>query len=219
MGGFLGIGGSSAQTDRGNQLAATQGDWSIFNYGLPTGQAAQTSGTGTLDKSLSTLDTAKGTLNAPANYFQSLLGGGRTQAAQMSAPAVNATLAGSDAQKQQQNNFGTGRTGGMTAASANRDTATGSSIDNIINTTLQTGRDKGAAGLTQVAGAQANIGTAEGGIGGEQLANALSLLGLSSGAVNSILSNATGSKQNDPNVGLSIGKGIGELFMAAVLGA
>jgi hypothetical protein len=180
MGGEFGIGGNSAKTDRGNQLAATQGDWNIFNASLPTGEAQQATGTTTLQGANSALGPAQ-------NYYQNLLTAGRTQTAAQSAPAINSVLASTDATRNSAGTFGTSRTGGT--ASLNRTAGTGeqSQVDNIINQNLQTGKQQGASGLTQVAGQKASIG-------GTELQNAMAQLGLSSSAVNDILSNATTSR-------------------------
>ena len=198
----MGIGGSSAKTDRGNQLAATQGQWNIFNYGLPQGQAGQA--TGQAD-----LSAAKGTLQAPENYFRSLLTAGRTETAATSAPAVNTALAQSDAARRTEATMGTGRGGGTAAANREASTTTGAGIDQIINQNMVGGRAAGASGLQQIAGEKASIG-------GVELSNALSLLGLGKGAIDSILSNATQSKQNDPNVGNAIGQAAATLFMSSL---
>lgn len=181
MSGITGLfGGSSAKTDRGNQLAATQGDWNIFNYGLPAGQQGQA--TGQAD-----LGAAKATLGPVSKYWTDLLTAGRTRTAQNSAPAVNQVLANETATRNAEGTFGTSRTGGSVAANREASTTAGSKIDDIINSTLNTGKAQGAQGLTSVAGAET-------GIAGTELNNALSLLGLSSDAVNSILGNATQSR-------------------------
>jgi hypothetical protein len=205
MGGFLGIGGSSAKTDRGNQLAATSGDWSLFNYGLGQGQAGQA--TGQTD-----LSTALSTLGAPQQYFQNLLTAGRTQTQENAAPAIDQVLANATATRNAEGTFGTSRTGGTVAANRNASANTQSQIDQIINTNLQTGRAQGAQGLEAVSGAQASIG-------GTELQNSLAALGLSEQAVNQILGNATQSKQNDPNVGNAIGSAVGQLYLNAIMGA
>ena len=181
MGGFLGIGGSSANTDRGNQLAATQGEWNIFNYGLPTGQAQQSTGTGVLN-------TATQSAGQAQDYYSKLLTAGRTDTATRSAPAINAQLAGADAQRTQNSQFGTGRSGGTASANANAGAATTAAVDNTINTNLVSGQQQGAQGLNAIANTQA-------GIGSDFLANAMQLLGLGSQADTSILNNATNSRQ------------------------
>ncbi len=195
MGGFLGIGGSSAKTDRGNQLAATQGEWNIFNYGMPTGQAQQATGSNVLGSSLQPVNEAQ-------DYFSNLLKAGRTDTAMRSAPAVNAALAGGDAQRMQNAEFGTGRSGGTAAANANAGAATTGNIDNIINTNLVQGQAQGAAGLNQA-------GALKAGIGSDFLANALQLLGLGAHANDQILSNATQSRPISYQIGQQTAGGIG----------
>ena len=205
MGGFAGLGGSSSKTDRGNQLAATSGQWDIFGYGLGSGQQGQA--TGTTD-----LNTAKTTLGGAQQYFTDLLKGGRTATAQNSAPAVDQALANETATRNAEGTFGTSRTGGTVAANREASTTAQSGIDNIINQNLNTGKAAGAAGLQAVASEQANIGTSE-------MSNALQLLGLSESSVNSILNNSTQSKQNDPNIGQTLGNAVGQLYLNAIMGA
>jgi hypothetical protein len=204
MGGFLGIGGSSANTDRATQLAGQQGLWSVFNYGLPTGQAQQAAGQGSLAQASSSLGPAQ-------QYFQGLLQPGRTQAQLNAAPAINSTLDSADAARKQSANFGTSRSGGTAAINREAGVSTQSTIDNLINSNLIGGQQAGAQGLLGVSGAQA-------GIGATQLSNAANLLGLGTNAITSLTNNATQSKQNDPNVGLSIGSAIGQLFLNAAMG-
>ncbi len=182
MGGFAGIGGSSAKTDRNTQLSAQQGLWSVFNWALPTGQQQQSAGTGTLANASSSAGTA-------SQYFQNLLSPGRTQATLNAAPAVNASLDASDAARKQAGAFGTGRGGGTAAANANAGAGTRSTIDNIINSNITGGQQAGAQGELGVAGAQTAIG-------GAQLSNAQSLLGLGTSADTNILNNATTSRVN-----------------------
>ena len=196
------LGGGSAKTDRGNQLAATQADWNIFGYGLPTGEAMQTAGTNTLQSSLSTL-------TAPENYYKSLLTAGRTDTASRAAPAIQAQTAQEDARRREQASTGTNRSGGAAAVNAEAGVASEGNIDNIINSTLQTGRTEGAQGLTKIAGAKAAIGNI-------QLTNALQQLGLSSNAVNNILSNATESRGQSFEMQSQEGAAIGSLILAGL---
>lgn len=169
MGGFLGIGNSSAKTDRANQLSATQGQWNVFNQGMAMGTASENAGTGTLSQASSTL--------APAQqYYQNLMTAGRTQTAANAAPAVNATLAGADATRNAEGTFGTGRSGGTVAANRTAATGTQGNIDNIINQNLVSGKATGAQGLQGVAGQQTAIGSTE-------LQNAMQAMGLSSSAI------------------------------------
>lgn len=218
MGGLFGLGGSSSGTDRGNQLAATQGQWNLFNFGLPAGKTGVDTGQETLDNSLHTTADSLKTISPATNYWQSLLSGGRQQTMQNSAPAIDATLAGADAQKAQANNFGTGRTGGLTAANANRDATTGATIDNIVNSNLIGGKEAGAKGLDSTAGIQQGAAGLQAGVGNAELSKALSLLGLSQGSINAILQNSTQSRTIDPNIGLAIGKAVGGLYLKALTG-
>jgi hypothetical protein len=190
MGGFLGIGGSSANTDRGNQLAATQGLWNVFNWALPQGQQAQATGSNTLSQA----QTA----------FQNMINPGRAQATLNAAPAVDAALDSSDAARRQAGQLGTSRSGGTAAANANAGATTQGNIDQIINSNLVGGQATGAQGLA--------------GIGGEQLGNASNLLGLGTNADTSILNNATTSRQGSNQINQQSAASIGGL-VGLLLGA
>ena len=208
MGGFLGIGGSSATTDRGNQLAATQGEWNIFNYGLPQGQAGQVAGNADLASARQSmasattdLGTALQTLQGPTDYWKSLLTAGRTQTAQNAAPAIQSVTDAAAANKNAESTLGTGRSGGTVAANREAGSGAQSQIDKIINENLLAGKTAGAEGLTQVSqlqgalgGQQGQIGTEQAGIGRTELGNALQLLGLSQSSITDILNNATQSR-------------------------
>jgi hypothetical protein len=188
MGGFLGIGGSSAKTDRGNQLAATQGEWNLFSYGLPTGQQQQ--------------KTGQGNLGQASDYFSKQRTAGRTDTAASAAPAINAQLAQSDAQKRQQSTTGTGRTGGTAELNREQGATDQSNIDNIINSTLQTNKKEGAAGLVQT--------------GGLDLSNAIANLGISSSSIGDILGNATSSRGQSFDIAQQEGSAIGGLILAGL---
>ena len=203
MGGFLGIGGSSAKTDRNSQLASQGNLNSVFNWALPQGQAATQQG-------MSTLTGAAQTLGPAQNYYQNLLTAGRTQTAANAAPAINATLAQADAARTQAGAFGTGRTGGATSAQAEAGSQTRASIDNTINQSMVQGRAAGAAGLQGVAGAQA-------GIGQDMLSTASSLLGLGTQAEESVMGNATGSRNTSNDINQQTQSQWGEVI-AGLLG-
>lgn len=180
MGGFLGIGGSSAKTDRATQLAAQQGNWNIFNWALPQGEAGQTSG-------LKALEASEAPLSQAQQYFSSLLSGGRQQTAQNAAPAIDAALGQETLTRDQAEAFGTSRVGGTAALNREASQNTQSTIDQIINQNLVAGQAAGAAGLEQVSAQQESIANS-------QLANSLSLLGLSQSSINAIMTNATESR-------------------------
>lgn len=207
MGGFLGVGGSSAKTDRGNQLAATSGEWNLFNYGMGAGQEGQ-------KKGQSDLNTALGTLGGPTDYWKSILAPGRAQATTNAAPATNAVLDQADAARRQEGELGTSRTGGTAAINRESGATATKSIDDIINQSMMGGRDSAAKGLMGVAGQQA-------GIGSQELYNSLSQLGLSHSAISDILGNATASRPvsqaiHDKSVedyGQAIGTVLTKLFL------
>lgn len=203
MGGFLGIGHSSEKTDRGAQLGARQGLWNVFNYALPQGQQTQAQGQ-------QTLNTAQRTLQPAQSYWERLLQGGRGDVAQLSAPAVSAAQAQSDAAARQAATMGTSRTGGSAAIQAEAPQQTQQNIDQIINENLVGGRKAGAEGLEKVSSQQAQIGDV-------QLANSLRLLGLSDDAVNQILTNATTSRQISQNINSQMFQEGGQLA-GAILG-
>lgn len=192
--------GSSAKTDRGNQLAATQGEWNLFNYGLPAGQAGEKIGT-------EDLGVAKSRLNEVGDYFKSLMRPGRTDATLRAAPATNSVQTGSDAVKQAEGTFGTDRTGGTVAANREESSATRSKIDDIITSTLLSDRAQGAEGTMRVASGEA-------GIAGQELSNALSLLGLSKSSIDSILNNATQSRELSYKINQDQAQGYGQALGA-----
>jgi hypothetical protein len=118
VGGFLGIGGSSAKTDRAFQLDAMTKLKNVFNYALP--QAESTTAAGTSD------------LGAASGYWQKLLSGNRATLNQAVAPETNAVRSGADARKRQLASSGTARGGGTSATSQQIDTDTMAKVDNLL---------------------------------------------------------------------------------------
>jgi hypothetical protein len=182
------LGGGSASTDRGNQLAAVQGNWNLFGYGLPLGQSQEATG--------------QANLGSATDYFKSLLNPGRQQVAQRSAPGINAADAATTEQRNAEGAFGTQRVGGTVAANREASTTNQSNIDNIINTNLVQGQAEGAKGLTQ--------------IGGIDLSNAMAALGLSQDSINEILTSSLQSRGVDFQQQQATGAGIGQLIMAGL---
>lgn len=168
MGGFLGIGGTSAKTDRDTQSTAQNSLWgNVFNWAMPVAKSEQQSG-----------DTHKG---EAADYFTNLLRAGRTDTTIAAAPALNSNLDALDAFKRGEAATGTGRTGGT--AELNRmagETVAGKNAD-IVNKTMVDNRKTAAVGLAD--------------IGSTELRDALGALGLSSDAMKTILMNATQSRE------------------------
>lgn len=204
MGGYLGLGHSSAKTDRGNQLAATQGQWNMFSQGL--GYGNENEATGKAD-----LTTAKSTLGQSSDYWSKLLTAGRTDTAERAAPAVNQVLANETATRNAEGTFGTDRTGGTVAANREAGVKSQSKIDDIINTNLMQGKEEGARGLLGSAQAEAGIGSTE-------LSHALAQFGLSERAISDILSNSTQSREISNKINLQTqeqwGQMIGKILLA-----
>lgn len=132
----MGIGHSSAKTDRANFLHGIQDIQNIFNYALPTGEAGYAEGAGNL--------------RTAGDYYKKILSGNRSAALQAVAPEATSVRRASDASKRQLATSGTARGGGVAATNQQRETDTMSQINNA----LFGARPEAAKGLTQVAGAQ-----------------------------------------------------------------
>lgn len=196
MGGFLGIGGNSANTDRGNQLADEQGILKQLAFTQPTGQAATTAGLGTLGQ-------AKNALSAPAAYWQGLLQPGRTAAATNAAPATNAVQQQTDAVRQQEAAQGTGRGGGTASQNREASSTANKATDDIINQNMMGGRASAASGLAGAAGTEANIGGAQAGVGEN-------LLGGSQAGLVDLLNNSTQSRALSQQINQQTAAGYGQ---------
>jgi len=148
------LGGSSEKTDRGNFLKGIGDMSNVYNWALPFGQSQARTGQAT---------TAAGTQNLgqAGSYFGKLASGDRATALQATAPASNAALAQSDAEKRQLGEMGTARGGGAVGVNQQRDTDLMSKIDNM----LFGARTAGATGEAQVGQAQAGVGLGETGQG------------------------------------------------------
>lgn len=183
MGGFLGIGGSGANTDRGNILSGIQSQWGVFNQGMGLENQLNTSGQNFQKQ-------GQGNLNSAADYWNNLLTAGRTQTAQNSAPAVNAAVEGANAQRTAGAQFGSGRSGGSAANNATAATGTQSNIDNIINENLVGGRQAGAKGLQSIGGEELAAGTSA-------IGQAENALGIAGSAGSNVASIAAGQYETD----------------------
>lgn len=175
MGGLLGslfstgsLGGSSAKTDRGNFLGGMQDLKNVFNWALPFGQQQARTGQATTATGVSDLGNAGG-------YFRKLASGDRPTALEAVAPASNAALAQSDAQKRELGEMGTARGGGAIGVNQQRDTDLMAKIDNM----LFGARTAGAEG-------EAGVGQAEAGVGLGQTGQGLEGAGLATGAASDL---------------------------------
>lgn len=130
MSGFMGFGQSGGEKD------STAGINSVFNYALPAAKAQAASG--------------NSNLNSADAYFQKLLTGGRTQAEQNAAPAVNAQQQQADTIRKQEAEQGTNRGGGTAGANREASSNEETNIDNIINQNLVGGRQAAAAGEASI---------------------------------------------------------------------
>ena len=204
MGGFMGIGGSSAQTDR-NQTLGDYGKLnSVFSQGMAIGNQQETAGQGMVQNAQSTLAPAE-------DYYRNLLTAGRTQTAAEAAPAVQGALAQSDAAKREAATMGTSRSGGTAAANAEAGSKTGATIDSIINENLMGGKKVGAEGLTGVAKDKAVMGNMT-------LANAMQALGLGAGASEDTLAASIGSRKLSDQIGQEAGAAYGQLAGMLLMG-
>ena len=141
MGGFLGIGGSSAKTDRSNVLTGFSDLKNVFNTALPAAQGNLSAGAS---------DTG-----AASGFWKNILGGNRTAVAQAAAPTTNAALAAGDASKRQAGTMGTARGGGTASINANASASTQKGIDDALF-----GARTGAAGeLAQTGAGETAAGT------------------------------------------------------------
>ncbi len=154
MGGFLGIGGAASKTDRSNQLTSYSDLKNVFNWSMPTAQAATSAG-------VAQLGQAGESAGQAGNYFQKLMSGNRAAVAGAAAPAVDAVQQQSDAGKRQLEASGTARGGGVAGVQQQGKDAAMSKIQN-----LRFGAQKeGAVGTLEAAKTEGGVGAAEGSIG------------------------------------------------------
>lgn len=177
MGGFLGIGGSSAKTDRGNVLTGFSNLKNLFNWGLPFASKTATAGTGTTEAGLSDL-------NKSGDWYKQLLSGSRAAVNQAVAPETSAVLSQSDADKRQLANMGTARGGGVAATNQQRKADTMAKVDQMIFGV----RPNAASGV-------ADVGSREASVGQQQIMNANQTAGISEYAANDLTRNATQSRE------------------------
>lgn len=147
---FSNVGGSSAKTDRSNQLTAFSNLKNTFNWALPFGQQQGRTGTATTATGVQDLGNAGG-------YFKKLASGDRSTALSAVAPASNAALAQSDAEKRQLADTGTARGGGAIGVNQQRDSDLMAKIDNM----LFGARTAGATGEAKVGEAESGVGLGE----------------------------------------------------------
>jgi hypothetical protein len=147
-------GGSSAKTDRSNELTSYSDLKNIFNFGLPFGQDAATQGQ-------AGYKAGQGDLGTAAGYLKSLTSGGRAATAQAIAPEVASVTSANDAAKRQLATSGTARGGGVAGVNQQRDADAQAQIDQALFNV----RPKAAGELAQVGSAEGQLGLGETGEG------------------------------------------------------
>jgi hypothetical protein len=150
----MGIGGSSAKTDRSVQLQSYGGLQNLFNWALPTAKSGVAAGQAGLASAGSTAGSA-------ASYFQKLMSGNRAALGAATAPEANAIQSGTDASRRQLAASGTARGGGVAGTAQ---TAKDQSLAKVQNL-LFGAQSEGAKGTLDAAKTQGSIGAAEAGIG------------------------------------------------------
>src|SRR5215469_3069679 len=196
MGGFLGIGGNSSNTDRKNTLQGYADLSNVFNFALPTAQKGAATGAATTQTGLAGLTSS-------LNYWQNLLGGNRTAITQAVAPETNAIQAQSDAAARQQAAMGTARGGGTAAANQDRQTQTQAQIDQGI-----------LAARPQAAQQEAAVGGKIADVGTTQMAQALNALGIGETSA----ANLTDISSKARAIDYQINKGSVDSILGTILG-
>lgn len=198
MGGFLGIGGSSAKTDRNQTLAGYQDLNSAFNFANPAGQKQIATGQNTTGAGLSGLSNAAG-------YYAKLASGNRPAALQAIAPQTNAINAQADAARRQSATMGTSRGGGTAGANQQADTTKNAQIDNM----LFGAQGSGVSGEASTGGAIANVGE-------NQTNEGLNLFGQGTGAAQDVTGDALNSRQTSYNINQQTQQGVTSAIMSGL---
>lgn len=112
------FGGSSAKTDRNQQLNSYQNLNSLFNFGLNTAKSGVGAGTASQDQA--------------AGYFSKLASGNRPAMLAAVAPETNAINQSADASRKQQGEMGTARGGGVAGANQQSETDRLTQVNNAL---------------------------------------------------------------------------------------
>ncbi len=155
---MFGIGGSSANTDRKNQL----GSW-----GDLSSLTSQTSKIGGQN-----VAAGESNISTGANFFQSLLSNKPGAVAQAVAPQVSAVTNQAQQQRQQQAEFGN-RSGGTNAGQQATTSQTSGEISNLINSLIP----GAASSLASIGGTQEQLGLTAFGQAGQTAGTLGSLTG------------------------------------------
>lgn len=153
MGGFLGIGGSSAKTDRGVELGGFQDLKDAFGFGMDQAKAGAATGTATTNAGVNSLSDS-------LSYWKKLVDGSRASMMQAIAPETTVVQAQADAAKRNIAASGTARGGGTAGAVQQVNDATQSKVDEALFGV----RPEAAQQEASVGGKIADIGTRETGL-------------------------------------------------------
>lgn len=176
MGGYLGIGHSSAKTDRGNQLAGVNANWNVFNAGMPLAEQQKTAGTANVGMGMDSLQNAD-------KFWKDIMSGNRTATAAAAQPAVTAATDMADAARKQEAVMGTSRGGGTNAGNQQVEALRRATISNDI------------FGVRPAAAVQsAQVGSTEAAVGTSQMQQALQALGLSEQAAAELINSSIQSR-------------------------
>lgn len=150
MGGFLGLGNSSAKTDRKTTLQGFGDLSNLFNFGLDTSKGLLSSGSKDVGSGVNAMGTG-------LDFFKKLLSGDRTTMTQAVAPETNAVLNQSDAARNNRATMGTARGGGTAGANQTAQDKSMATIDNY----LFGARPAAAGQVADIGGKIANVGLGE----------------------------------------------------------
>lgn len=170
------LGGSSASTDRGNQLAGINGSWNVFNAGMPLSQQQSQSGQ-------AGQATATQGLGQSNDFWKSILSGNPTSIAAATAPLTNAAVGQADAAKRQEASMGTARGGGTNEGNQQIESNTRATVNNAV-----------FSALPAAAQGEQSVATAQGNLGSSQLTQSLQALGLSAEEANQITNSSITSR-------------------------
>jgi len=173
----LGIGGINSKQQ--NQSIGNLNN--LFNFGMSAGKSGLATGGHTQASALGSLADAN-------TYFKNLASGNRAATTQAVAPAINSTLAASDAAKRQQSAMGTARGGGVAGTNQQREQATQAQIDNALFGVRPAAAGQAAQIQAETAGKTADIGTS-------QMQAALQALGIAGTATSNAGDIATKARQ------------------------
>jgi hypothetical protein len=149
----LGIGHSSAKTDRSFQLDAMTKMKNVFNWALPQGEGAFAKGQEDLGKA--------------GDYWSKILSGNRAAVSAAVAPETNMIRTAADARKRQLATSGTARGGGTGATNQQIETDTAAKTDNAIFGA----RPAAASEVAKIGGVETAAGANVVGMAGETSTN------------------------------------------------